>query len=120
MLESTRTSPIPVRRGGPSEVDGCAPWRLDLRPILNLALPDTLTKMEADRPLSWIEAIIATNEDIVACERRFHCQCILVAHLAKRGQVAAEDEMLLASYETSLALVRAHRDNLLADALVGG
>lgn len=81
---------------------------------------ETSTKMEADRSLWWIEALIATNEDIVACQRRFHRHCILVAHLVKHGQVLAEDEMLLASYMISLALARAHRDDLLADAVVDG
>lgn len=116
MLGSMRTPPVPVRRGGPSETDGFAPRPFVLPPILDFALPDTTTKMEADRPVSWIEALISTNEGIVACERRLHRQCILVAHLAGNGQVTAEDEMLLASYMTSLALVRAHRDDLLADA----
>ena len=66
--------------------------------------------------LSWIEALVAINEDIVASERRFHRQCILVAHLAAVGQVTAKDEMLLASYMTSLGLLRAQRNDLLADA----
>ncbi len=66
--------------------------------------------------LPWIEALIAINEDINACERRFHRQCILVADHAANGQVTAEDEFLLASYMTSLTLLRAHRDSLLADA----
>lgn len=66
-------------------------------------------------PLPWIRALVAINEDIIACERRFHRQCVLVAHLAENGHVPAEDEMLLASYVTSLSLLRAHRDGLLAD-----
>lgn len=66
-------------------------------------------------PLPWIEALVAINEDIIACERRFHRQCILVIDLAEHGQVTAEDEMLLASYMASLTLLRACRDNLLAD-----
>ena len=66
-------------------------------------------------PLPWIEALVAVNEDIIACEKRFHRQCVLVAHLAEHGHVPAEDEMLLASYMTSLTLLRAHRDSLLAD-----
>ena len=66
--------------------------------------------------VSWAEAVIALNEDIVACERRFHRQCILVAHLAVHGQVTDEDEMLLASYMTSLILLRANRDGLLSKA----
>lgn len=66
-------------------------------------------------PLPWIKAFVAVNEDIVACERRFHQQCILVAHLAEKGHVPAKDEMLLASYLTSLTLLRAHRDGLLAE-----
>jgi hypothetical protein len=49
---------------------------------------------------SWIEAVVAANEQIIACERR----------------VTAEDEMLLASYLTSLTLIRAHRNCLLAEA----
>jgi hypothetical protein len=39
----------------------------------------------------------------------------LVGDCAANGQVTAEDEMLLASYMTSLTLIRAHRDSLLAD-----
>ena len=66
-------------------------------------------------PLSWVEALVAINEDIIACERRFQRQCVLVADLAEHGHVSAEDEMLLASYMTSLTLIRAHRDSLLAD-----
>lgn len=116
MLGSIRTSPIPVRRGGPSEADGFAPWPFALPHILDFAFPDTTTNMEADRPVSWIDALISTNEGIVACERRLHRQCIVVARLAGNGQVTAEDEMLLASYMTSLGLVRAHRANPLADA----
>ena len=65
--------------------------------------------------MPWIEALVAINEDIIACERRFHLQCILIVTCAESGQVAAEDEMLLASYMTSLALIRAHRDSLLAE-----
>jgi hypothetical protein len=64
--------------------------------------------------LSWIEAVVAANEEIIACERRFDRQCILVAELAKNGQVTAEDEVLLAASMASLTLIRAHRDNLLA------
>lgn len=67
-------------------------------------------------PMSRIEALVAVNEDIIACERRLHRQCILVVELATNGQVTAEDEMLLASYMTSLILLRANRDSLLADA----
>ena len=63
----------------------------------------------------WIEALVAVNEDIIACERRFYLQCVLVADLAENGHVPAEDEMLLASYMTSLTLLRAHRNSLLAD-----
>ena len=70
-------------------------------------------------PLPWIEALVAINEDIIACERRFHRQCILVIDLAEHGQVTAEDEMLLASYMTSLTLIRANRNSLLADVPVG-
>ena len=66
--------------------------------------------------LPWIEALGAINEDIVTCERRFHRQCILVADCAANGQVTTEDELLLASYMTSLTLLRAHRNSLLADA----
>lgn len=66
--------------------------------------------------MPWIEALVVVNEEIIACERRFHRQCILVAHLAEHGQVSAEDEMLLASYMTSLTLIRVHRDSLLASA----
>ena len=67
-------------------------------------------------PLPWIKALVAINEDIIACERRFHRQCVQVAHLAEHGHVPAEDEMLLASYMTSLTLLRTHRNSLLADA----
>ena len=66
-------------------------------------------------PLPWIEALVAANEDIIACERRFHRQCILVAELATAGRVTTKKEMLLASYMTSLTLIRAHRDSLLAE-----
>ena len=58
--------------------------------------------------LSWIEALIAINENVIACERRFHRQCTLVAERAAQG--------LVASYMASLTLIRAHRDNLPADA----
>ncbi|MGU3661818.1 hypothetical protein [Methylobacterium fujisawaense] len=64
----------------------------------------------------WIEALVAINEEIVACERRFHRQCILVADCAMNGEVTVDDEMLLASYMTSLTLLRTHRNNLLAEA----
>jgi hypothetical protein len=64
----------------------------------------------------WIEALIAVNAEIVACERRFHRQCIRIVDLTTKRQDTAEDELLLASYMTSLTLVRAHRDGLLADA----
>jgi hypothetical protein len=64
--------------------------------------------------LSWIEALVAINEGIIASERRFHRQCILVVELAMNGQVTAEDEMLLASYMNSLTLLRANRNALLA------
>ena len=67
-------------------------------------------------PMPWIEALVAINEDIIACERRFHLQCILIVTCAESGQVAAEDEMLLASYMASLTLIRACRGDLLADA----
>jgi hypothetical protein len=67
-------------------------------------------------PMLWIEALVAANEDIIACERRLDRQSILFAELAKNGQVTAEDEVLLASYMASLTLIRAHRDSLLADA----
>lgn len=50
---------------------------------------------------SWVEALFAVNKEIVSCERRFHRQSILVAHLAEHAHVTAEDEMLLASYMTS-------------------
>ncbi|TXN02135.1 hypothetical protein FV242_16180 [Methylobacterium sp. WL64] len=66
-------------------------------------------------PMAWIEALIAINEEIVACERRFQAQCAKVVEKAANGQDAAEDEMLLGSYKISLILVRAHRDSLLAD-----
>jgi hypothetical protein len=65
--------------------------------------------------MSWFETLMAVNEDIVACERRFHRQYILVADCAANGQVTAEDETLLASYMTSLTLIRVYRDSLLAD-----
>lgn len=65
--------------------------------------------------MSWFETLMAVNEDIVACERRFHRQCVLVADCAANGQVTAEDETLLASYMTSLTLIRVYRDSLLAD-----
>lgn len=65
--------------------------------------------------LLWIEVLVAMNEDIIACERRFDRQCILVAELAEHGHVTAKNEMLLASYRMSLALVRTQRNNLLAN-----
>ncbi|MGX9984645.1 hypothetical protein [Methylobacterium fujisawaense] len=65
--------------------------------------------------LPWIEALVAGNEEVVACERRFHRHCILIAELAANGQVTAEDEVLLASSIARLTLLRAHRDSLLAD-----
>lgn len=64
--------------------------------------------------LSWIEALVAVNEEIIACEGRFHRQCILVADCAANGQATAEDEMLLASYMTCLAMIRTYRNSLLA------
>ena len=64
---------------------------------------------------AWAEILIAVNEDIVACERRFHQQCILVADAAEHMQVTAEDELKLASYRTSLVLLRAFRDEILSD-----
>lgn len=63
----------------------------------------------------WIEALVAVNEDIIVCERRFCCQCALVAERVAEGQDTAKDEMLLASYLASLTLIRACRDDLLAD-----
>lgn len=64
----------------------------------------------------WIEALVAINENIVKCERRFHCQCVHVVAVAANGQVTPEDELLLASYRTSLILIRALRDTFLAEA----
>ena len=64
----------------------------------------------------WIEALVVVNEDIVACEQRFHRQCARVVAVAEEGQVTPADEMLLASYRTSLILIRALRDTLLAEA----
>lgn len=66
-------------------------------------------------PTPWIEALVAANEDIVACERRFHCQCALVVERAAEGQDTGKDEMLLASYLMSLILIRGHRDSLLVE-----
>ena len=64
----------------------------------------------------WIEALVVVNEDIIACERRLHRQCAHVVAMAEEGQVTPEDELLLASYRTSLILIRAIRDTLLAEA----
>ena len=64
----------------------------------------------------WIEALVVINEDIVTCERRFHRQCAHVVAVAAEGQVTPEDELLLSSYGTSLILIRAIRDTLLAEA----
>ena len=66
-------------------------------------------------PLPWIEALVAINEDIIACEKRFHRQCAHVAERAAAGQDTAKDEMLQASHLTSLTLIRVTRDSLLAD-----
>jgi hypothetical protein len=65
--------------------------------------------------LLWIEALVVMNEDTVACEQRFHRQCLLVAELAEHGHVTAKNEMLLASDRMSLALVRTQRNTLLAN-----
>lgn len=65
--------------------------------------------------LLWIEALIAVNEEILACGRRFHDQCAKVVTRAADGQATPQDEMLLASYMTSLTLIRAHRNSLLAE-----
>jgi hypothetical protein len=65
--------------------------------------------------MPWVEALVAINEDIIACERRFHCQCALVVERAAKGQDTAKDEILLVSYMASLTLIRACRDDLLAD-----
>ncbi|GJE14552.1 hypothetical protein [Methylobacterium longum] len=89
---------------------------LDPLPCLNQTVYERNIGWEAQFvPMPWIEAIVAINEDIIACERRFHDQCALVVARAVGGQVTAEDEMLLASYMTSLTLVRAHRNSLLSD-----
>lgn len=69
--------------------------------------------------LPWIGALVTVNEEVVACERRFHRQCILVAELVANRRVTSEDELLLASYMASLTLIRAHRDSLLADIPAG-
>lgn len=66
--------------------------------------------------MPWIEALVAINEDIIVCERRFHCQCALAVEKTAKGRDAAKDEILLVSYMASLILIRACRDNLLADA----
>ena len=66
--------------------------------------------------IPWVEALVAVDEEVVACERRFHRQCARVGAMAAKEQATAEDEMLLASYLTSFTLIRAHRDSLLADA----
>lgn len=118
-LDASLTRPGTFVAASCRRLTGDDPRPFGLSPVLNLALSEVSTKMEADRTLSlsWIEALVAANEDVIACERRFHRQCILVGSLAEHGQVAAEDEMLLASYITSLGLVRAHRDDLLADAV---
>jgi hypothetical protein len=65
----------------------------------------------------WIEALVAVNEDIIACERRLQRQCARVVAVTEEGQVTSADEMLLASYRTSLILIRVIRDTLLAEAL---
>ena len=65
---------------------------------------------------SWIEALVAVNTQIIACERRFYRRCARVVGLTLEGRVAAEEEMLLASYMTSLILILAHRNSLLSNA----
>ncbi|WCS28862.1 hypothetical protein LOK46_32645 (plasmid) [Methylobacterium sp. NMS14P] len=66
--------------------------------------------------LPWIEALVAANRDIIACERRFHDQCALIVARAAEGRDTAQDELLLASYMTSLTLMRVRRDSLLVEA----
>lgn len=66
-------------------------------------------------PTPWFEALVAANEDIITCERRFHRQCALIVQRAAEGKDTAKDEILLASYMASLTLVRACRDDLLVD-----
>jgi hypothetical protein len=67
-------------------------------------------------PMSWIEVLVAVNDDIIACEKRFHRQCFLVADCAANGPVTAEDGMLLDTYLMSVTLLHVHRDSLSTDA----
>ena len=64
--------------------------------------------------MSWIEDLVDVNEGIIVCERRFHDQCARVVAMSVEGRVPGSDEMLLASYMTSLDLMRAYRDSLLS------
>ena len=66
-------------------------------------------------PLPWIEALVAMNRDIIACERRFHDQCASIVERTAEGRDTAQNELLLASYMASLTLIRARRDSLLAE-----
>jgi hypothetical protein len=88
------------------------------------SLPQELQPQPVEEPpdwrarfvsLPWIEALVAANEDIIACES-LHRQCALVAEMTADGQDTAKDEILLASYMASLTLIRAHRDSILAEA----
>jgi hypothetical protein len=65
---------------------------------------------------SWIEVLVALNEDVLACEGRFSRQCTRLVERAAEGQNTTEDEWLLASYGVSLALMRECRDQVLNDA----
>lgn len=69
--------------------------------------------------LSWIEALVAAHEEIIVCERRFYCQCALVVERVAEGHDTTRDEMLLASYMTSLDLLRAQRDSFLMEVPLG-
>ena len=69
---------------------------------------------------SWIEALVAMNEDVIACEGRFSRQCSHIVAKAVEGQDTTEDEWLLASYGASLALIRECRDQLLNDVGTSG
>ena len=60
------------------------------------------------------------NEDVIACEGRVSRQCGHIVAKAVEGQDTTEDEWLLASYGTSLALIRECRDQLLNDARAPG
>lgn len=63
---------------------------------------------------SWIDTMIRLNDDIVAADGRVNDQVLRLVEMVHHGEDTTRDEGLLASYVSSLAMLRAIRNRLLA------